>query len=96
MSKGRVIVRHKVQDFDAWKPYFLGDSKRQRDAGFTRWQINRNANDKNEVIVVFECGDLDKAKRIFSDPSLAELVKKAGVSDQPTVFILEEDAAGAL
>jgi hypothetical protein len=33
MSKGRVIVRHKVRDFDAWKPFFIGDAKRQHDAG---------------------------------------------------------------
>lgn len=96
MSKGRVIVRHKVKDFNAWKPIFLGDGKRQRDAGLTKWQISRNANDKNEVVVTFECEDLNKAKPMFSDPSLAELMKKAGVVDQPTVFMLEDDAAGTL
>ena len=96
MSKGRVIVRHKVKDFNAWKPYFLGDGKRQREAGFTRWQISRSANDKNEVVIIFECENLEKAKPMFSDPSLAELMKKAGVTDQPTVYILEDDQTGTL
>jgi hypothetical protein len=90
LSKGKVIVRHKVRDFNAWKPYFVGDSKRQRDAGFTRWHLTRNANDKNEVVVIFECDNLEKARPVFSDPSLAELMKKAGVMDQPTVYILED------
>ncbi len=96
MSKGRVIVRHKVRDFDAWKPIFYADAKRQRDAGFTRWYLTRNKHDKNELVIIFECEDLDRAKAIFSDPSLAELMKKAGVVDQPTMLFLEEVETCAL
>jgi len=96
MSSGKVIVRHKVQDFDKWKPIFLDDVKRQREHGFTSWRIMRNKNDMNEVVVIFESNDVDKAKPMFSDPSLAELMKKAGVIDQPTIFMLVEAASGNL
>ncbi len=90
MSKGKVIVRHKVRDVNAWKPFFVADAKRQRESGFTSWHLTRNKNDKNELVIIFECEDLDKAKPMFSDPALAEVMKKAGVLDQPTVFFLEE------
>ena len=90
MSKGKVIIRHKVKDFNSWKSFFVGDAQRQRDAGFTHWTLTRNKHDQNEVIVIFECADLDKARQLTSDPSLAELMKKAGVVDQPTFFFLEE------
>jgi len=90
MSKGKVIVRHKVKDFNAWKPFFVGDAKRQRDAGFTHWHLTRSKHDPNEVVIIFESTDLDKAKQLISDPSLAELMKKAGVQDQPTFLFLEE------
>lgn len=96
MSNGKVIVRHKVQDFDKWKPIFLGDAKRLRDHGLTSWRIMRNKNDMNEVVIICESNDVDKAKPMFSDPSLAELMKKAGVMDQPTVFMLVEEASGNL
>ena len=96
MSKGKVIVRHKVRDLAAWKPFFVGDAKRQRDAGFTSWHLTRNKNDVNELVIIFECTDLDKAKPMFSDPSLAELMNKAGVLDRPTVFFLEEIETSAL
>jgi len=96
MSKGKVIIRHKVRDFDAWKPYFMGDAERQRNAGFTRWRLTRNKHDKNELVIIVECEDLDKAKPIFSDPALAELMKKAGVLDHPTVFFLEDTETCAL
>jgi hypothetical protein len=96
MSKGKVIVRHKVRDLAAWKPFFLGDAKRQRDAGFTSWHLTRNKDDMSELVIIFECTDLDRAKPMFSDPSLAEVMKKAGVLDQPTVFFLEEIETGVL
>jgi hypothetical protein len=88
--KGKVIVRHKVKDLNVWKPYLVGDAQRQRDATFTHWNLTRNRHDPNELVIVFECNDLDKASQVFSDPSLAQLMKKAGVSDQPTMFFLEE------
>lgn len=96
LTKGKVVVRHKVQDFNAWKPFFIGDSKRQRDAGFTRYHITRNLNDKNEVVVIFECENLEKAKPLLTDPSLAELMKKAGVIDQPTFYVVEDVENNAL
>ena len=94
MRKGKVIIRHKVRDYDAWKPYFVGDVKRHHDATFTRWHITRSAQDKNELVIIFECEDLEKAKTITSDPSLAELMKKAGVLDQPTIYFLEDVESG--
>jgi len=90
LTKGKVMVRHKVRDFDAWRTLFYADAKRQRDATCTRVYLTRNRHDKNEVVIIFECEDLDKAKNTFSDPSLAELMRKAGVVDQPTMFFLEE------
>jgi hypothetical protein len=96
MTKGKVIVRHRVRDFDVWKPFFVGDSKRQRESGFTQWHLTRNKHDRNEIVVIFECADLDKAKPMLSDPSLGDLMKKAGVLDQPTIFFLEEVETTAL
>ena len=96
MSKGKVIVRHKVRDFEVWKPIFYADADRQRHAGFTKWHLTRNNHDRNEVVIIFECADLDKAKPMFSDPGLAEVMKRAGVIDSPTVFFLEDVESCAL
>jgi hypothetical protein len=90
MNKGKIIIRHKVRDFDTWKPLFYSDAKRQLDAGCTHWYLTRNKHDKDELVIIFDCDDLDKAKTVFSDPSLTNLMKRAGVLDQPTIFFLEE------
>lgn len=89
-KKGKVIVQHRVRDFDFWKPFFVGDKARQRKAGFTRWHLMRNIDDPKDIIIVFECGDLEKAKRVYSDPAVATIVKKAGVIGK-TMFLMAED-----
>jgi len=68
----------------------VGDENRQRKAGFTSWHLMRNPDDPKDIIIVFECDDLEKAKEIYSDPAVAEIVKKAGVIGE-TRFILAED-----
>lgn len=88
--KGVVIVEHRVKDFDYWKPFFTKDSERQRKAGFTKWTIGRSIDDPLDVIVVAECNDLDKAKEIYSDPEVGEIVKKAGVVGKTTFLLVEE------
>jgi hypothetical protein len=104
MSKGKIIVRNKVRDFRK-DPPFPREDKRHRDAGHyelmrvTGWQITRNTQESNEVVIIFECEDLDKAKSMMSDPALApaqELMKKAGVLDEPTVFFLEVNETNTL
>jgi hypothetical protein len=88
--KGVVIVEHRVKDFDHWKPFFTNDAERQRKAGFTKWMIGRSIDDPDDVIVVAECNDLDKAKEVYSDPEVGEIVKKAGVVGKTTFLLVEE------
>jgi hypothetical protein len=88
--KGVVVVQHKVKDFDFWRPFFVNDSKRQRRATFTRWRLARSIDDPNNIVIVFECRDLDKAKKVYSDPAVAEIVKKAGVKGKTTFLLVEE------
>ncbi len=75
-----------MRDFEHWKPYFVGDRQRQGKAGFTRWHLMRNIDDPKDIIVVFECYDLERAREIYSDPAVAEIVKKADVIGRPSSF----------
>jgi uncharacterized protein (DUF1330 family) len=87
--KGFVIVEHRVKDFDHWRPYFVEDAKRQRKAGFTKWTIGRNIDNPDDVIVVAECTDLEKAKEVYSDPEVGRIVKEAGVVGKTTFLLIE-------
>jgi hypothetical protein len=84
-----VIIRHKVADYAKWRPAFDADEERRKVAGFTNPRVYRSADDKNEIVAIFDIADIKKAKEFVSAPDLKELMMKAGVVDQPTMFFLE-------
>ena len=94
--KGTVIVQHRVKDFEYWKPFFTGDSKRQKKAGFTSWRLMKDIKDPNNIIIVFECNDLEKAKAVYSDPEVAKIIKKAGVVGEAAFFLAEDSESKKL
>ncbi len=85
-----MVVQHRVKDFNYWRPFFVKDVRRQRRATFKRWRLSRNIDDQNDIIIVFECDDLEKAREVYSDPEVAEIVKKAGVIGKTTFLLVEE------
>jgi len=89
-KKGVMVVEHRVKNFDHWRPYFVQDGKRQKKAKISKWSIMRSIEDPNDVIVVAECSDLEKAKEIYSDPEVGKITKKAGVVGKTTFLLAEE------
>lgn len=84
-----VLVRHKVQDFAKWKPFFDADAAVRQKAGLRDKAVLRNADDPQEVVILFETDDLGAARQFAAAPQLREVMEKAGVIDQPTMFFLE-------
>ena len=86
---GMVIVRCKVKDYAKWRPVFDGHVAKQRAAGLTHPRIMRSADDKNELVIMFDDMETKKAKEFAGSAELKETMMKAGVVDQPTVYFLE-------
>jgi len=84
-----VLVRHKVQDFARWKPFFDADGPVRQQAGLNDKLVLRSADDPQEVIVLFETDDLEGARRFAQAPQLAEVMEKAGVIDRPDIYFLD-------
>ncbi|PYJ22558.1 MAG: hypothetical protein DME99_05075 [Verrucomicrobia bacterium] len=57
-----MLVRHKVADFAKWKPVYDAHLSARQKAGLNEEHIFRNADDPNEVLLLFSMEDLDKAK----------------------------------
>jgi hypothetical protein len=49
----------------------------------------RNADDPNEVLLLFSVEDLDKAKAVTASDDLRQAMEKAGVSDKPDFYFLK-------
>ena len=84
-----ILVNHKVKNFDSWKSYFDNDIPEQKKAGIKLNKVFSSAKDKNDVFILFETSDLEKATGFFTNPRLKDLMHTAGVVSEPDVKILE-------
>ena len=50
----------------------------------------RSADNPNEIVVVDEFDDMDKARQFAQSEDLKQAMQKAGVSDHPDIYFLDE------
>jgi heme-degrading monooxygenase HmoA len=86
-----LLVRHKVEDYERWKPVFDHDHGATRARrGSKGGRILRNAEDPNELVILLEWDNLENAQRFANADDLKDAMQRAGVVDQPDVYFLEE------
>ena len=83
-----MLVRHKVQDFSEWKLGYDAHLPKRIDAGLAEKHLLRGNDDPNEVIVLFEAQDLNRAKEFAESTDLRETMRKVGVLDKPDIYFL--------
>lgn len=86
----KVIVQHKVADYDRWLPVFTEHESVRRQHGATGHSIGREVGDANSVVIVNEFATLDGARAFSQDPSLPAAMARGGVEGHPQVWILDE------
>jgi hypothetical protein len=89
----KVIVQHKVADYDRWYPAFTEHEAVRRQHGATGHSIGREATDPNSVVIVNEFATLEGARAFSQDPSLPAAMERGGVEGAPQVWIVEEAEA---
>jgi hypothetical protein len=82
----RVMVKHRVKDWDAWKKVFDSHKQTRIDAGLTDRVISHAVGDDHEVTLVFAVADLAKAKALASSKELKDKMAEAGVEGPPSFF----------
>ena len=85
-----VLIHHKVQDYAAWKSAFDEHSGARQAAGSKGGSLMRDADDPNELTVVLEWDDLDKARQFTSSDDLRQTMEQAGVIGPPDIHFLEQ------
>ena len=84
--KDRVLVKHKVKDFDAWlKVYDKEGMDTRASYGIVDRAIARGMNDPNMVYIVFAISDWDKANARLGSEELKKVMTDAGVEGPPEV-----------
>ena len=85
-----LLIRHKVTDFAKWKPVYDEHASARSSAGLKEEHLLRNADDSNEVVLLFSAQDLDKAKQFVASDDLRERMQQAGVTGRPDIYFLSE------
>jgi hypothetical protein len=84
-----VLIRHKVADFTQWKAVFDAHRGTRQDAGLKEKYVLRGVQNLNEVVILLEAEDLQKARAFMDSADLREVMDKAGVLGKPDVYFLQ-------
>lgn len=90
----KVIVQHRVADYDRWLPVFTEHEAVRRQHGATGHTVTREAADPNSLVIVNDFASLDGARAFSQDPSLPDAMARGGVEGHPQVWIVEDADAG--
>lgn len=82
----RLLVKHKVKDFDAWLKVFDNEGMETRkENGMIDRALARGTTDPNMVYILFAISDWTKANARFQSDDLKKIMQDAGVEGAPTV-----------
>jgi hypothetical protein len=86
-QKDRLMVTHRVKDFDAWlKVYDAEGTAKRMEEGLIDRGLARSIDDPNMVTIVFAITDLKKAKASITSEAKKKLMMEAGVEGTPQMF----------
>ena len=85
-----VAVRHRVNDFETWLVGYKEHGAVRDRIGCTGDEILRDASDPNAVLVLTHWPSSAAAQKFATDPSLPEVMQKAGVVGEPRIEFYEE------
>jgi hypothetical protein len=84
--KARLMVKHKVKDWDAWKTVFDSDKQARTDAGLVDRGLGYSSDDNHMVSIVFAVTDRKKAEEFSKSKALKDKMTAGGVEGPPTFF----------
>jgi len=85
-----VLVCHKIEDYAKCKPVFDEQGPTRGANGSKGGRLFRSAGDPNELVILLEWDEMDKARQFAQSEELREAMERAGVADQPDVYFLNE------
>ena len=84
-----LVVFHHVADYESWKTVFDEHEGVRRGHGQLEHRVFRSVDDPNRVVVHNDFPSEEDARGLMDDPSLADAMKRAGVTDEPWLGLIE-------
>jgi len=78
-----------VADYEIWKQSFDASLAMRQEAGEVGFQLFRSADDPNNLTLVCEWDDPERARAFLDSPELRQAQEDAGVVGMPQTQVLE-------
>ena len=88
-----MLVQHKVKDYASWKKVYDSLFDLRASNGELSDKIYRDANDPNNLTLIFKWDSLANARKYAQSPDLKAAMEKAGVMGPPSITFLNEEKA---
>jgi len=85
-----LIVQHTVGDYDAWKPAFDEHESVRVKYGCLGHTIYRDADKPHNLTIFTRWESRERAEEFAHDPSLAETMRRGGVTNEPRFTWVDE------
>jgi hypothetical protein len=82
----RLLISHKVKDWDAWLKVFDADKPNRVAAGLADRALGYSVGDNHMVTIALAISDMKKAEDMAKSPELKKKMEEAGVEGPPTFF----------
>lgn len=84
-----LLIRHRVADYSAWKRVFDEQRSTRWSNGCRGGRVFRNVEDPDEMVVLLVWDDPIRARLYAQSDDWLESLKRAGITDDPDLWLLE-------
>lgn len=86
-----MLCRHKVIDYDRWKPVFDANAPALHQAGLNVEFHWRGIDDPNEVFILFAVDDVDRARAFVTSPRPNAVRQQSPLFNEPVIYFIQDD-----
>ena len=80
-----LTVHLKVKDYGTWRTAYDGRENNRVSAGITNGRVFRRAEDPNDVVILQDVADVEKARTWLASEEIKAAMEKSGVVGSPNV-----------
>ena len=87
MTTATLIVRHRVEDYSAWRSAYDSVDGLRREHGCTADEVLVSPSDKEDVFVLHRFPSVEQAEAFAASSELKDAMSRAGVAGPPRIEI---------
>ncbi len=84
-----MIIHHHVRDYQAWRPVYDAHEPARASAGLSNGRVFRSTDDPQDIPILFDMADRQKAQAFAASDDLKVAMQRAGVEGKPEMQFIE-------